>query len=61
MRWIALFLAVTLAGCVSPVVVDHRAGTDFADYRSYAIDPPPDDQEVLSLDGQRVQKFRRVR
>ncbi|MCH2556400.1 MAG: DUF4136 domain-containing protein [Alcanivorax sp.] len=56
MRWFALFLAVTLAGCVSPVVVDHRGGTDFAEYRSYAIDPPADDEEVLSLDGQRVQQ-----
>ena len=58
MRWFALFLAVTLAGCVSPVVVDHRAGTDFGSYRTYAIDPPEQDEKALSLDGQRVQAAR---
>ncbi|MBM1142357.1 DUF4136 domain-containing protein [Alcanivorax sp. MM125-6] len=56
MRWFALFLAVTLAGCVSPVVVDHRTGTDFDSYRTYAIDPPEQDEKALSLDGQRVQE-----
>lgn len=49
-------LALFLGGCVSPVVVDHRAGTDFSQYRSYAIEPADADQEVISLDGQRVQE-----
>lgn len=56
MRWFTLFLALTLAGCVSPVVVDHRAGTDFSAYHSYAIDPPEQDESALSLDGQRTQE-----
>ncbi len=61
MRWLALTMAFVLAGCVSPVVVDHRSGTDFTAYQSYAIEPPNDDREVLSLDGQRVEAaLRRV-
>ena len=49
-------LALLLGGCVSPVVIDHRAGTDFNQYRSYAIEAPDADQEALSLNGQRVQE-----
>lgn len=49
-------LALLLGGCVSPVVIDHRAGTDFSQYRSYAIEAPDADQEALSLNGQRVQE-----
>lgn len=49
-------LALLLGGCVSPVVVDHRAGTDFTQYRSYAIEAPDADQQALSLNGQRVQE-----
>ena len=49
-------LALLLGGCVSPVVIDHRAGTDFTQYRSYAIEAPDADQQALSLNGQRVQE-----
>lgn len=61
MRWLALTLAFVLAGCVSPVVVDHRSGTDFTAYQSYAIDPSNHGRETLSLDEQRVEEaLRRV-
>lgn len=56
MRGLGLLLALTLAGCVSPVVIDHRNGTDFADFHTYALDPPAHDRQALSLDGQRVQQ-----
>lgn len=52
---VALILALLLTGCVAPVVIDQRAQTDFSQYHSYAFDPPKEDQEALSLDGQRVQ------
>ncbi|WP_157933755.1 DUF4136 domain-containing protein [Alloalcanivorax mobilis] len=56
MRAFALMLVLLMSGCVSPVVVDHRAGTDYSRYQTYAIDPPSGDSEMLSLDGQRVQQ-----
>jgi hypothetical protein len=56
MRPMALTLILLLAGCVSPVVIDHRNGTDYNQYRTYAIDPPASDGEMISLDGQRVRE-----
>lgn len=56
MRSLTLILALLIAGCVSPVVVDHRNDTDYSHYQTYAIDPPSGDNEMLSLDGQRVQQ-----
>jgi len=56
MRWLALTFAFVLAGCVSPVVVDHRSGTDFTAYQSYTIVAPGNDRESLSLDSQRVEQ-----
>lgn len=55
MRWLGWLLVLTLTGCVSPVVIDHQAGIDFSHYHRYSLAPPSGDQQVLSLDGQRVQ------
>lgn len=56
LRGMSLLLALALAGCVSPVVIDHRNGTDFNRFQTYALDPPASDRQALSLDGQRVEK-----
>lgn len=56
MRSMALALVLLLTGCVSPVVIDHRNDTNYSQYRTYAIDLPASDGEMISLDGQRVQE-----
>ena len=56
MRAMFLLLTLWLAGCASTVAIDYRPEAAFADYRSFALTSSEPDEEIRSLDGERIEK-----
>lgn len=56
MRTMILLLTVWLAGCTSIVAIDYRPEAAFADYHSFAFTGTKADDEIRSLDGERIEQ-----
>lgn len=56
MRAMFLLLTVWLAGCASTVAIDYRPEAAFADYRSFAFTGTEPNEEIRSLDGERIEQ-----
>ncbi|MCK5874719.1 MAG: DUF4136 domain-containing protein [Alcanivoracaceae bacterium] len=56
MRAIILLLTLWLAGCASTVAIDYRPEAAFADYRSFAFTNTEKNEEIRSLDGERIEQ-----
>lgn len=56
MRAMILLLTAWLAGCTSTVAIDHRPEAPFTEYRSFAFASTGPDEEIRSLDGERIER-----
>jgi hypothetical protein len=56
MRAMILLLSIWLAGCASTVAIDYRPEAAFADYRSFAFASAEPNEQMRSLDGERIER-----
>ncbi len=56
MRIFILMVTAWLAGCASSVAIDYRPEAAFADYHSFAFARSGADEEIRSLDGERIEQ-----
>ena len=55
MRAIILMLTLWLAGCASTVAIDYRPEADFAYYRTFAFSNGDSNEDIRTLDGERIE------
>lgn len=56
MRVITLMLTLWLAGCASTVAIDYRPEAVFADYRTFTFSNAEANEDIRTLDGERIEQ-----